>query len=642
MTTKRLLAVFFIAVFSCASAAAQTTAFTFQGSLQTNGAPATGNYDFEFALFDAVSGGTQLGTTVSSNNLAVANGVFSVSLDFGGQFPGATRFLEIRIRAAGGGGFTLLSPRQPVASSPYSVKSLSADSATNAVNATNASTAGTATNAATATNSLLLGGVAANQYVLTGDPRLSDARNPLPGNANYIQNTTSPQALSNFSISGNGTAGGTLTGNVVSATTQYNIGGARVLSSPGSFNFFAGNGAGQLNSTGISNSFFGVNAGVFNTTGGSNAFFGFEAGRNNNSGTNNAYFGKDAGRINNTGSDNAFFGNDAGDTNTTGINNTIIGSAADVASNNLSFATAIGSGAVAPFSNAIALGRSDGSDKVVIPGNVSANRVNTATTYTVGIDTTNGVTVLSNVGTNNIFVGVSAGLINSGIENSFFGRNAGDQNTGGDANSFFGKDAGRANGNGNNNTIIGSRADIDISNRSFATAVGAGAIVTASNRIQLGRNGTDTVSIGALTGATATHVCINGTILANCTSSIRYKQNVRLFGGGLDLIRRLRPVTFDWKEREETDIGLIAEDVETVHPLLVTYNKDGDIQGVKYDQISVVLINAVKEQQAQIEYQAKEIAVQKEINLRLQKQVNLLTRIICKSNPSDEVCREEK
>ena len=36
---------------------AQTTEFTYQGSLKDNAAPANANYDFEFALFDALSGG---------------------------------------------------------------------------------------------------------------------------------------------------------------------------------------------------------------------------------------------------------------------------------------------------------------------------------------------------------------------------------------------------------------------------------------------------------------------------------------------------------------------------------------------------------------------------------------------------------
>ena len=56
-----------------------------------------------------------------------------------------------------------------------------------------------------------LGGLAASQYVLTNDARLSDARDPLPGSANYVQNGTSPQAAS-FNITGGGTAAGTLVG----------------------------------------------------------------------------------------------------------------------------------------------------------------------------------------------------------------------------------------------------------------------------------------------------------------------------------------------------------------------------------------------------------------------------------------------
>src|SRR4029079_9271319 len=107
--------------------------------------------------------------------------------------------------------------------------------ATNATNATSATNATNATNATTADNALSLGGVVANQYVQTNDSRLSDARNPLPNSPNYIGNSTTLQT-GNFNISGNGTAAGTLTGNIVSATTAYNIGLFRVLASPGSFN----------------------------------------------------------------------------------------------------------------------------------------------------------------------------------------------------------------------------------------------------------------------------------------------------------------------------------------------------------------------------------------------------------------------
>jgi hypothetical protein len=145
-------------------ASAQTTEFTYQGSLKDGPNPANGNFDFEFALFDG--GGAQLGI-LPRNGVSVSNGMFSVSLDFGNQFPGANRFLEIRVRPAGVGAFTTLAPRQAVNSAPYSMKSLAADTAVNAANATNATTAGTATSATTATNALSLGGVSADQYLQT-------------------------------------------------------------------------------------------------------------------------------------------------------------------------------------------------------------------------------------------------------------------------------------------------------------------------------------------------------------------------------------------------------------------------------------------------------------------------------------------
>ena len=83
-------------------------------------------------------------------------------------------------------------------------------------------------------------------------------------------------------------------------------------------------------------------------------------------------------------------------------------------------------------------------------------------------------------------------------------------------------------------------------------------------------------------------------------SSIRYKMDVHSFTPGLDLVNRLRPVNFRWKRDGKADLGLIAEEVGQVEPLLVTRDERGEIQGVKYDRIGVVLLNAVQEQQAQI------------------------------------------
>jgi hypothetical protein len=105
---------------------AQGTAFTYQGRLNVVGARVTGSYDMTFAVFDAASLGTQQGSTIISNAMAVSNGLFTVTLDFGNQFPGAARWLEIGVRTNGGGLFATLSPRQQFTSTPYAVQALNA------------------------------------------------------------------------------------------------------------------------------------------------------------------------------------------------------------------------------------------------------------------------------------------------------------------------------------------------------------------------------------------------------------------------------------------------------------------------------------------------------------------------------------
>ncbi len=104
----------------CLSASAQTTAFTYQGRLNNGTNPASGNYDLTFTLFGTVNGAGQVGNTVT-NSTAMTNGLFTVTLDFGNQFPGADRWLEIAVRTNGGVGFTPLSPRQPLTPTPYAV-----------------------------------------------------------------------------------------------------------------------------------------------------------------------------------------------------------------------------------------------------------------------------------------------------------------------------------------------------------------------------------------------------------------------------------------------------------------------------------------------------------------------------------------
>lgn len=484
---KRLDLSFLIILVVAIPISAQTTEFNYQGSLKDNGSPANANYDFEFAMFDALSGGNQVGSTIPKNTVLVANGVFAVKLDFGSQFPGANRYLEVRVKLSGQPTLTPLTPRQLVNSAPYSLKSLNADTAANATNAT------------TANNATQLGGVAANQYVLTGDSRMSDTRVPSAGSANYVQNTIFQQASSNFNVSGTGTA------NIFTATTQFNLGGNRVLSVVGLDNVLVGVGAGTACVACSNMSAFGKFAGTSMLSAPNNSFFGARAG-----------FGS-------TGPGNSFFGAFTGLSNTDGVNNTAIGNGADFSTGNLTNATAIGSAAVVSQSNSLVLGNganvgigtSTPSERLhvvgngLFTGNVTVNgtlnaalpagstnyiqntNLQQAASFVISgtgqannfvsdndyqITTRGRVLGIGGLG-GNIFVGVLAGSGVNANNNSFLGFLSGHSNT----NDF--------------NTAIGSFSDgaAGITN---STALGARATVTQSNSLVLG-------SIASVNGAAA-------------------------------------------------------------------------------------------------------------------------------------------
>jgi hypothetical protein len=114
-----------------ASAHAQGTAFTYQGRLNDGTNPASGVYDFSFALFNASTGGSQVGGTVTNLAVGVTNGLFTTTLDFGGVFTGNPAWLAISVRTNGMGGFTSLNPLQNLTPTPYASYSANAGNANN-------------------------------------------------------------------------------------------------------------------------------------------------------------------------------------------------------------------------------------------------------------------------------------------------------------------------------------------------------------------------------------------------------------------------------------------------------------------------------------------------------------------------------
>lgn len=135
-----------------------------------------------------------------------------------------------------------------------------------------------------------------------------------------------------------------------------------------------------------------------------------------------------------------------------------------------------------------------------------------------------------------------------------------------------------------------------------------------TNRIKIEKTGG--VYFLGQTGASAGDACFSTTgLIYRCTSSKDFKNNIQNFEQGLSTVKKLRPVTFDWKDPEygTKDVGFVAEEVAAIEPLLATYGKDGKVTGVQYSKVATVLVNAIKAQQTQLEAQGKQIAELQEL-----------------------------
>ena len=82
-------------------------------------------------------------------------------------------------------------------------------------------------------------------------------------------------------------------------------------------------------------------------------------------------------------------------------------------------------------------------------------------------------------------------------------------------------------------------------------------------------------------------------------SDERLKENIKPIESSVDKVKQLRGVTYDWKETGEASVGVIAQEVEAVFPELVVENEE--YKSVDYGKLTSVLIEAIKEQQAQID-----------------------------------------
>jgi len=84
-----------------------------------------------------------------------------------------------------------------------------------------------------------------------------------------------------------------------------------------------------------------------------------------------------------------------------------------------------------------------------------------------------------------------------------------------------------------------------------------------------------------------------GGLIAKKSSSLQYKDNVETLDFDSSKLDNLRPVSYNYKSDNTPDIGLIAEEVNEVYPELINYNEEGKPESVKYDGLSVMLLEEV-------------------------------------------------
>jgi hypothetical protein len=108
----------------------------------------------------------------------------------------------------------------------------------------------------------------------------------------------------------------------------------------------------------------------------------------------------------------------------------------------------------------------------------------------------------------------------------------------------------------------------------------------------------------------------SGGEIVKLSSSRKYKKDIAPLSVDMKKFLSLQPVSFKWNEKSasegKADNGLIAEEVEKIDPALAVYNDKGEIEGVDYQKINIMLLKVVQDQEKKIEELEKRLeAVEK-------------------------------
>jgi trimeric autotransporter adhesin len=416
-------------------------------------------------------------------------------------------------------------------------------------------------------------------------------------------------------------------------------------------------------------------------TGGSNSAFGYFALTSNTTGSDNTATGTGALLSNSTGNQNTAIGSEAlagtrfngGPAYITGDRNTGIGYrtlfSLTIGSDNTAsgfealFTNNIGNANTATGSSALKSNTSGSSNTATGLSSLQSNTTgsfNTATGLQALLNNTTGAAntatgsqalSVNTTGGNNTATGFTALQSNAnGNDNTADGFEALLSNTTGSDNTAVGLGALINNSSGKTNVAVGSNAGQNLTIGSNNIDIGANVLGKAgeSGKIRIGKQGTQNgtfiagiynIAEPATTGVIKpVYINSNGQLgTAPPASSVRFKTNIRAMDKASEAILSLKPVTFEYKNDEEStpQFGLIAEEVAKLNPDLVVRDDTGEIYTVRYEAVNAMLLNeflkehrGVAEQHAKVAEQQSTIAELKTTVAQQQKQIEALTATV--------------
>ena len=623
-------------------AASLGTAFTYQGVATDNGLPATGLYDVQCALYDAPTNGIPIGPLLDfPGSRTDNNGVFTVPLDFGsGVFNGQARWLEFRVRTNGSSGaYTTLLPRQELTPAPSAIwantaQNLAGNLATTQIVGDFPTArlagilpsdllSGTYSSAVTLNNNgnifsgngtslsnvnaATLGGMGApNFWQLGGNAGTAPGvsflgtrdNQPLEFRVNNIRGLRiEPNSSGQPNV-----IGGELRNEVFNGAVGVTIGGGGINTVAASYSTIGG---GYLNTINLAANYATIGGGYFNTIS-TNVNYGTIGGGYRNTISSSANSATISGGYYNNISMNAYYGTIGGGygSTVTGNYGTIPGGYYNRATN---YCFAAGRRARADHAGSFVWADSQNADFASVAGNSFLIRASGG----VGINKNNPSAALDVVGASYAIVGTTSGSGYTAVSGNAM-NNGSARNYGGSFYALGGSGVG----------VRGEAAGtLGVGVWGYAPSVATGAATYGGYFQADGLECTGVYSQASAPGGCAV-TAYGGTAGYDfyaagpgqnygASSSLRWKKDIKLIDEPLAKLTALRGVYFNWDAEHggSYDVGMIAEEVGKVLPMIVGYEANGmDATGMDYSKMTPLLVEVGKALKTQVDELRQQMA----------------------------------